>query len=128
MDESEAFDAALRSVTSRPSRFLRRLLWLYGTSIAVVSAVLSVAVWRIDSVHPVQALTLQAIADGFGAMLIAALLLALVPATETYVMTVARKHSLPETLLPQAARPAGWSLAALGPGFAARTGQGVIVP
>jgi regulator of protease activity HflC (stomatin/prohibitin superfamily) len=128
MDKSEAFDVNAHSVTSRPTRFLRRLVWLYGTFVVFVGLLLSVAVWPIDVLHPLQTLAMQAIADGFGAMLMAALLLALMPVVGTYVMSAARQYPLPENAMPHLARPAGWSLAGLGPGFVARMGQGVIVP
>jgi regulator of protease activity HflC (stomatin/prohibitin superfamily) len=129
MERSEPIrDANPRSGASRPNRFLRRLVWLYGTFVVLVVALLSAAVWPIDIVHPVQTLAAQAVADGFGAMLLAALLLALTPLVGTYVMTAARQHPLSEDRAARAVRPTGWSPAELGPGFAARTGQGVIVP
>ena len=54
METSEAIkDANLRSGASRSNRFLRRLVWLYGTFAVLVAALLSVAVWPIDIiVHP----------------------------------------------------------------------------
>jgi regulator of protease activity HflC (stomatin/prohibitin superfamily) len=128
MDKSEAFDVSARSVTSRPNRFLHRLVWLYGTFVVLVGALLSAAVWPIDVVRPLQMLAMQAVTDGFGAMLMSALLLALTPIVGTYVMTAARQHAPAENAMTRLARPAGWSLAGFGPGLAARTGQAVIVP
>ena len=128
MDKLEELkDSNPRSVTSRPNRLLRRLVWLYGIFVILVSVLLSMAVWPIGFVQPLQTLALQAAADGFGAMVMSALLLALTALVATHVMTAARQHPLPDEMA-LGARPADWSLAKLGPGFAARTGQGVIVP
>jgi regulator of protease activity HflC (stomatin/prohibitin superfamily) len=127
MDKSESVKGLPpAAASSRPHRFLRRLVWLYGCFAVAAGAFLSVAVWPIDSVQLAKALATEAVRGGVGAMTISALLLALTGLVGTLALTAARQ---PLQLADDAAaQPISRWLQRRGPGFAARTGQGVIVP
>jgi regulator of protease activity HflC (stomatin/prohibitin superfamily) len=126
MDKSESVKGLLpAAASSRPHRFLRRLVWLYGSFAAATSVFLSISLWPVAGVEPAKVLANEAILGGLGAMTMSALLLALTGLVATLALTAARQ---PRLLSAETARPGGWWLAHRGPGFAARTGQGAIVP
>jgi regulator of protease activity HflC (stomatin/prohibitin superfamily) len=124
MDKSESVKGLLpAAASSRPHRFLRRLIWLYGAFAVATGVFLSVPFWPVSVVLPAKTLASEAILGGLGAMVMSALLLALTGLAATFALTAARQPRLLAT-----ETPAGWWSMRRGPGFAARTGQGVIVP
>ena len=69
MDKSESVKGLLpAAASSRPHRFLRRLVWLYGSFAVAMGVFLSVPLWPISVVQPAKTLASEAILGGLGAM------------------------------------------------------------
>lgn len=117
-------------VAPRSYRLLRRLSWLYASGVLLVGVLLAVAALPPNFLPQAQALAIEAISGGLGAMVVSALLLALTGLAATFALVAARHRSS------AAAQPHGIGRAALlrsffataDPGIAARQGQAVIVP
>jgi len=112
-------------VISRAHRLIRRLLWFYGAAAAIVVLYGALAylpgAWVPLALTRERAQAVEAVTSGFGGLTLASLLLAIGGLAATALLTAARFTP------PDRAAPA-WALSARGPGYAARTGQGVVVP
>lgn len=110
----------------RPHRLIRRVSWVYGAAVLALVAVLAAAALPSSVLPQLHALALEAISGGLAAMVLAALLLALTSLIGTLLLTTARRRyaAAPPSL--EASSRVRWSLS--DPGFAARQGQGLVIP
>jgi regulator of protease activity HflC (stomatin/prohibitin superfamily) len=118
---------SLEPVLPRSHRLIRRLALLYGISAIAVVAVLAAGLLPVQVLPQARSIALEALTGGLGAMVLAALLLALTGLLGTLALTSARHRSSdPEggPAATSASRRLPWRD---DPGFAARQGQAFIV-
>ncbi len=109
---------------------MRGLVGLYGALTLLVVAVLIVARFRLLGATPVQAIISEALASGFGGLILSTLLMALIALLGAFAMTSARQLTPgPGRVLSIGFRKRriGVQLPHAGPGFTARIGQSVIL-
>ena len=112
MTQSAIPPANPQSVAPRPHRFVRRLSLVYASAALIVVLLLAIQLLPATVLPGARALSTEAIAGGSGAMVLAALLLALTGLAAALALTSARHRGF---------------LLRFDAGFAARHGQAVIV-
>lgn len=112
-------------VISRAFRLIRGLLWFYGATAVIVVLYGALdywpAAWLPLALTREKAQAVEAVTGGFGGLMLASLLLAIGGLAVTALLTVAR-------FTPADRAAPAWALTSRGPGYAARTGQGLVVP
>ena len=118
---------SLEPVLPRSHRLVRRLVLLYGICALAVAAVLAAALLPAQIIPQTRLIAFEAISGGLGAMVLAALLLALTGLLGALALTSTRYRNAQADVVSGSA--AGSKLRPQeDPGFAARQGQAFIVP
>jgi len=112
-------------VVSRAHRLIRRLTWFYSAVALIVVLYGALAYWpqgwlSLPLTREINQAS-EALNGGFAGLTLASLLLIIGILSATALLTAAR-FTPPDRNAP------AWALAARGPGYAARTGQGLIIP
>jgi regulator of protease activity HflC (stomatin/prohibitin superfamily) len=115
----------------RPHRFVRRLSMLYASAALICLVLLSLRLLPAGMLPNAKALAAEAIVGGLAAIVFGALLLTLTGLLATLTLTTARyrnSDAAEQRTGTAAAAPTRGLMSRVDPGFAARQGQGFIVP